>query len=228
MKIQNIKFKDNSLIEKVAKKLLLEHKSKEIIIDELKSELNIIDVEQLRKRVNDNLWLINQRLIKINQRAVIPSETEITETVETQTSPSDNHCLYMEIREKRNKLFLYVKTNNAFETYVKNKKEIRTSNNLWNKGLNGSFYYGNLIASNELDDINREVILLNSVNYGIFRIVGISEGIEFEINKLVTNERLAELLDKLSNDFVNYYNKNILKQKTAISVIVDEVHNETN
>lgn len=225
MIINKLKFKDGSLIEKVAQKLLVEHKDKETIITELKTELNENEVS-IRKKVNDNLWLINQKLIKINERAVISSESEVVES-ETLSNNIGEHCLFMEIREKRGKMLLYVKTNNEFEGYVKRKKEIKHTLNFWNKGVEGDFYYGSLVGNSEFDDINKEVILFNSINYGIFRAVGISQGIEFEINKLVSVERLVELLEKLSNDFVAFYNKNILKQKTAISVIVDDgVNNE--
>lgn len=217
MIIKNIKFKDNSTIEKVAKLSLVENKGKEEIIQNLLSDFPDESVEVIRKKVNDYLWHINKKLEKIN--------TNIIE--QTGENQADDTALIIDIREKRNGLYLYIKTNEIYENFLKSKKELRVSTNLWNQRKTGEFYYGNLITRPEFDDINREIILLNSINYGILRIKGISQGLEFPITQIVSEDRLIQLLEKFSTDFISFYNKNILKQKTHIRLVVG-VNDENN
>lgn len=220
MIIKNIKFKDKSTIEKVAIKYLNENKDKETIIVEMKNEFQGVSPEVLRKKINDYLWQINKKLQRVGQNT--PSSPS------SPTSPIEpsKQCLFLDIKEKKGKLFVYIKSNEVYENYLKSKKELKTTSNLWGKGLNGKFYHGNLISRPEFDDINRDIILLNQINYACLRLEGISQGLEISIKNLVTIERLTQMLEKLADDYIAFYNKNILRNKINTQIIVEEKSND--
>lgn len=216
--IKNLHFKNNSTIEKVAIKYLNENKDKETIIIEMKNEFGSITNEVLRKKINDYLWQINKKLARVGQTT--PSES--ISNNQTQSS----QCLFLDIKEKKGKLFVLIKSNEAYENYLKSKKELKTTSNLWGKSLIGKFYHGSLIARPEFDDINRDIILLNQINYACLRLEGISQGLEIPIKNLVTIERLTQMLEKLADDYIAFYNKNILRNKPSVQIIVEEKSND--
>jgi len=130
--------------------------------------------------------------------------------------------LELEIKANNKKgLLLYVKTCKSYEDYLAKKKDLKESHNLWDQGTTGSFYHLSLI-NNYLDDVNKPVIHLGQINFAILRIKGISGGLTFRINSLMTEPQIREALIKLKEVFTKFYAEKILRQKVNIKLEVLE------
>lgn len=213
--IKNLKFKDGSFIELIAKKYLEENKTINEIFEELKETHNL----KTNKKVLDYVWLINKRLSKLGVNNTLENSSIIQEV---QENPLHIHC-----KQKGNNLVLFIKTNKKFEDWMIKKKVLQTINNLWDERRTTEAYHGAMISRSDFDDLNKPVILQNSLNYAILRLKGISEGIEIPINKnLVTKERLIELLIDFSRKFDNFYSEKIIKNKIDIELNIEEKQND--
>lgn len=217
MIIKNLKFKEGTAMSLVAKLYLEENKSKEEIYDILKTSHSLSD-----ESIYNSIWSINRRLKKLG----LQPETEAEVLPVSNNSVNNDKALTIKVYEKNKKLILFVKTCKSFEDYMIKHKEIRTTENLFNKGVTSGFYFGNLVATNELDNINSDIILFNSLNYGILRVKDISLGKEFEISKLITQEKLIQILEDFSIKFDNFYKNKILKDKINIELNIIGDKNE--
>jgi len=143
------------------------------------------------------------------------STTSSTSTTQTNCSTA----IQLKVYEQNDNLILYVKTCKEFEDYLKAHNEIRNSTNLWGQRKTGKFYH-NRIVDNYRDDINRSIIYEGTINFGVLRIPGISDGIEFTIDGLLTQAQLTKSIKQLINAFNTFYKTKILNQTINIEAEV--------
>lgn len=157
---------------------------------------------------------IEAAIYRINRR----SGTQVSASPTTQANNiSEESHLHIHLKEQAKNIVLFIKTDKKFEDWMSKKKECRQINNLWGQGICADAYIGEMIDKQATDDLNRPVLLQNSLNYAILRLKNISNGVEVQVKKnLVTKERLIELLTDFSTKFDNFYVAKILKDKIEI------------
>lgn len=158
----------------------------------------------------------------INQKMLVNSSV-----VQTETPVLDNQngvkSIVLKICEQEDKIILYVKTCSEFEEWLKKNKQVRTTNNLFNQGKTENFYHLKIV-NNYNDDINRPIISEGIINFAILRVCGISAGITYELDGLLTQTQLEQSVRKLLNAFNAFYKAKIIAQKINIEaeVIIEE------
>ena len=173
-----------------------------------------------KKQVYDEIWVIRKKMTLISQSTTTPNTTSTSENSSNleASTPTTTQILEIEVKENDG-LSIFVKTCKAYEDYLKANKQVRTSVNYFNTLAEGQFYHLSLI-DNYLDDINKPVIYEGKLNFAILRVPGISEGREFKIKGLMTEQMLQTALTNLSNVFNKFYEDNILKKKINIKLEV--------
>lgn len=119
-----------------------------------------------------------------------------------------------EIKNESNKLVLCVKTDADFENWLKKHKEVKTTENLWGARKTGKYYYLRFINNPAIvDDVNLPVLNHGHINFAILRIPGISDGLKYEIDSLMTEKQFATALKELVKVYKNFYSTSILKSE---------------
>jgi hypothetical protein len=145
--------------------------------------------------------------------------------VTTRTEGNKEDYLITEIKEdNEGNVSLFIKTSNDFENYLKENKEIRHTNHLFEGGVvEGDFYYMNLADRGiyDYDDINNIIYdrTQNRINKAIFRVVGISKGLNFKL-PLMSEKQLRLCLKKLVAFYSQFYNTIILSKKLNFRALV--------
>ena len=140
-----------------------------------------------------------------------------TGTVTTQTNFST--AIQIKVYEQNGNIVLFVKTCKQFEDYLKAHNEIRDSEQLWGQRKSGKFYQ-NRIVNDYSDDINRPIISNGTLNFGVLRIPGISDGVEFKLDGLLTQKQLEQSIKKLITTFNTFYKTKIITQTINIEAEV--------
>lgn len=122
--------------------------------------------------------------------------------------------LKISIIQQENDLYLYVKTNKEFEDYLKANKEIKETQNLFNENKKGMVYLLRFMARNYIDDINSPIFCNGRINFGVLRVVGISEGLTFKIVGLLPESLIKKGIKELVTAFKDFYKSEI--EKTPI------------
>lgn len=148
------------------------------------------------------------------------SET-VTATPNEQGLPDTKKkpILKITVDREEEKIMVFVQSNKAFEDYLKQTREIKSTRNLWGLGVTGKFYNRELISTN--DNINRDIISLNQINFAVLRMRGISKGITIESRTMISEEQLATAVDNFIKKFKTFYKSSLNKQR-VLGVLYDE------
>lgn len=179
--IDGIKFKSNTQ-KLIIYKLYKQNKSTEEIVSETGISKNNV------------VWYIN------HFRHVV----EVSESVPTIAPESAQKLLEIEFKIEGDNLILYAKTSPEFEKFMKDTKQLKTTERLWGTNKTGE-YYQMAIATDYLDDINLPVFYKGKINFAILRIKGISEGKKFPVEALLSEKQLNEGVKKLLAAYKKIY-----------------------
>jgi hypothetical protein len=171
-------------------------------------------IEEIAASTSFKIKEIEQTISYINNR-LNSNGTEITPEVPTIENPHTK-ALIVRIFERGDDILLYVKTCKEFEDYLIRTKVPHESNNLWNQRKSGKFYQFKIVG-NYLDDVNLPIVKDGKINFGVLRIPGISEGIEYKIDGLLTEKQLEVAVQKLVNAFNKFYKVKIICQTIDIA-----------
>lgn len=146
-------------------------------------------------------------------------EVEVAETSSVQTPTTENtdthRALELSIKCEAEKIYLKVKASKQFEDWLKKNKELYETTNLWGRSKRGMCYKVNIVADRHLDDLNKPIIVDGQINFAILRIQGISDGLSFEFDGLLTTKQLELAVLKLKNAFDSFYSTKVMKQKVV-------------
>jgi len=132
--------------------------------------------------------------------------------------------LEMSIKEINKEYFLYVKSCEDFEKYLKENKELSTTQNLFGEEKTGKYYRLRFTDRNILDNINKPIFYMNRINFSILRSEGISKGINFKIDSLITKTTLQKEVNLLGRIFKAFFEKEIEKIPIDINLeVVSEI-----
>jgi len=128
-----------------------------------------------------------------------------------------NTLLLMKVNRVEGKTKLSLKVSPEIEGLFK-KEQKRESNIYKIDGRKLSFYewddnehnYERVMSNVELNTYGREFLRSGEFNFSVLRTVGISEGVDIEIDKLISEETLTEWSKNLKDFTVKLY-KNFLK-----------------
>ena len=128
-----------------------------------------------------------------------------------------NTLLLMKVNRVEGKTKLSLKVSPEMEGLFK-KEQKRESNIYKIDGRKLSFYewddnehnYERVMSNVELNTYGREFLRSGEFNFSVLRTVGISEGVDIEIDKLISEETLTEWSKNLKDFTVKLY-KNFLK-----------------
>lgn len=160
--------------------------------------------------------------IRVQEGLINPTEQQ---TILTPTTP-ETPRLTLKIIEENNTLILYVKSDEKYEKWLKDTKELKDSNFLWGiSGNTGKFYYQRLDNDDTLsyDNVNSPIITgrnKHKINLGILRLQDISKGLKFDLSEfgLIPTESLK----KCCSDFVKFYDtiysRKVLNHKVNIEM----------
>jgi hypothetical protein len=174
---------------------------------EIATKINI----PVHKVIYTIAWLKNKYLAQESVANISTNPTTGAATLD--------QTILIKVYEQRGKVMLYIKTSEDFEKWLKDKKEIRDTSQLFGKILDGKFYYLKIIENYD-DDINCPIIRNGKINFAVLRIPGISNGIEFELDGLLTEEQLESAVKKLVEAFKKFYTKHIIAKKINIEAEV--------
>ena len=144
-----------------------------------------------------------------------PTEENTTRQTEQEKVTKETR-LKISIEQKENDLYLYVKTSKEFEKYLKDNKEILNTENLFSEHKNGSVYQYRFITRPHLDNINTPIFYNGRINFGILRVVGISDGLNFKINGLLPESFIKKGIRELVKAFKDFYKTEI--ERTPILI----------
>lgn len=179
-----------------------------------------IKEELQNKGIDRSIHYIENIIYRIKLRS-----NGVTHRVEANTTEGNKEdYLITEIKEdNEGNVSLFIKTSMDFENYLKENKEIRHTNCLFENGVEGNFYYMNLADRGiyDYDDINNIVYdrTQNRINKAIFRVVGISKGLNFKL-PLMSEKQLRLCLKKLVAFYSQFYNTIILSKKLNFRALV--------
>jgi hypothetical protein len=126
-----------------------------------------------------------------------------------------NQVFEVSIKIEGESLILFVRTCKEFEDWLKANKEVKETTNLWNKNRTSKFYHLKIV-DNSLDDINKPIVLSGQINFAVLRIPGISEGLKFEIDGLLSHTQLTLALKKLLKAYKDFFKLKINIEKIDI------------
>lgn len=169
---------------------------------------------------------MKKKLAELSTGASVQNQSPVGTQVATRNAGRNSNsnifnAIEVKIFEENNELKLFVKTCPQFEKWLKEKKEVRESSNLWNQRVSGKFYYLQISDNYRLDDINSPIITNRFINFAVLRVVGISEGVKFKIDGLLPKETLVTATRKLISEFKNFYETKVLNQKIDIEASVE-------
>lgn len=144
-------------------------------------------------------------------------EQIIPEDINSETTNKYIDVLDLKIKDEDNGLFLYVKSCKEYEDYLIKTKEIHDTQDLFREDKDAKFYFMRLV-DNYLDAINSPIFYTGQINFAVLRLVGISNGLKFKIDNLLTEKQIKDGLDKLKDVFTQFYKNNIDKIKINYSV----------
>jgi len=184
------------------------------------------NVNSIARNINCSTSQVRNAIFNLKKIVLVNSQDIQTDTLIVENSTNQTPVILIKIFEKDNDIILSVKSSEDFEKWLKENKEIRETRNLWGKSEEGKFYYLKIV-DNYYDDINKSIIYGGKINFAVLRIPGISQGVEFKIDGLLTQSQLEKAVRGLLNAFNQFYKKNIIKQKINIEAEV-LVENESN
>jgi hypothetical protein len=126
--------------------------------------------------------------------------------------------LDIELKEKDEELYLYIKASKEVEEWLNKNRERKITENLWGSSKIGKFYVTRISAKNVYDDINAPLIHKTlGVNFAVLRLCGISEGIETKIDGFTSPKKLEKALQKMVDTFKIFYKEKILGIKEIVN-----------
>lgn len=154
----------------------------------------------------------------IHREIAQPKRSKAVKT-ESQDTPQVG-VLKIAVKEDNGDIVLYIKTSEEFEQWMKEHKEVRTTTNLFGNGGRGQFYYLRFLDENTArDDINSQIFYNNKLNVAILRVVGISQGLTFNLGRcaLIQESKLMSAIKDFTKKYSDFYNSDILQKKLNIS-----------
>jgi hypothetical protein len=130
-----------------------------------------------------------------------------SENVEISDIPT-NQLLILEFKEDGDDMILYTKTSPLWEKYLQETKEKRTTQNFFGENKIGYFYHLKLV-NNYLDDINQPLIVRGEINFAVLRVPGVSNGMNFKVNRLMSESQKKSALKKMVLTFKDFYKKSV-------------------
>jgi len=138
-----------------------------------------------------------------------------------QSLPNTNKkpILKITVDREEEKIIVFVQSNKDFEDYLKKSRKLKATRNLWGQGIPGKFYNRELMDTN--DNINRDIISFNQINFAVLRLKGISKGITVESRTMISEEQLATAVNEFIKKFKVFYKSSLNKQR-VLGVLYDE------
>lgn len=135
---------------------------------------------------------------------------EETPTGRTRTTPEGVVTLKLEIKEERGEYYLFVKTSEEFENWLRTNREIKSTTQLWGGNqTEPTEYYQYKLIDNYLDDINTPIFYGGKVNFAILRLKGSSQGLKFKVDGLLTETQLRKALKLFPLTYKKFFKENI-------------------
>ena len=192
-------------------------------------KLGLLDTKQISQETNipqkSVSWYISK--FKKSQRVIL-TQVRPLQSNEVGTSSQEevdnnkyNNILDLEIKDEDDGLFIYIKASVEFEEYLKKTKQIQETNNLFGASKTSKFYQFRIV-NNYLDDINSKIFYSGQINFGLLRIPGISNGLKFKIDGLMTENQIRSGLTKLGSTFKTFYKVNVENIKSSYKLEVLE------
>jgi len=181
----------------------------EVLISE--NKINPSNFQELSNSLNIPYKTIKWYYYKLREK---------TATDNTMQQIKSNVIIYprlqINIKQIENDLYLYVKTSKEFEDYLRTNKEIKETQKLFGENKSGNVYLIRFMGKNYIDDINTPIFYNGRINFGVLRVVGISEGLNFKIEGLLPESLIKRGLKELVNAFKDFYKLEI--EKTPINL----------
>lgn len=182
--------------------------------------------EEISSLTETEIGRIRYYLYKFRKLSSIVS-TQPVEEVPTEGEPTPTHNLTNNLivtlqqdRETK-ELILFVKVSEEFENWIKNNREKKTTNNLWGKRETGEYYQMKII-NNYLDDINTPIIYGGRINFAILRCVGVSKGLKFKVDGLITGTQLKKASRLFALTYKKFFRDNIEREELNYRIEVLE------
>jgi len=183
----------------------------------------IDDITEISARTNLDINKTHFILKTIKKRLLVNSQNLVTETP-IESNSNNTKSIEIKVYEENNDIILYIKTCEEFENWLKANKEVRTSENLWAQSTQGKFYQLRIVDTYN-DDVNHPIITQGIINFAVLRIPGISQGLKYKLDGLLTQKQLELSVRKLIVAFNTFYKSQIIKQKINIEAEV-QIENE--
>lgn len=184
--------------------------------------------KEIAQKFNTSEGSVNAVISKLKRKLIVdtstlPQEELVGPCLDT---PNNKKSLILKIYEieETGKVVLFVKTCKEFEDYLIKNKEVHESENLWAQGKKGKFYQLKIVEGYN-DDVNRPIIRDGIINFAVLRVPGISKGVEYTIDGLLTQKQLEVSARKLVTAFNGFYKSKIIAQKINIEA-TGEIEND--
>ena len=136
----------------------------------------------------------------------------------TQQQTGKMPVIQINLTHEESKIVMNIKTNKLFEEYLKTTRTLKQSDRILGGRRTGWFYNSPLYPVG--DDINADPIIQGEINLGLLRLVGISDGMTFESNQLISEEQLKSAVTNFIKKFKRFYNSSV--NKSQITGVVFE------